>query len=118
MITIHRKIELFTEYVYKFQKLLGLLQYRIEIKSNNKEDIRGNFNGNIISGTAFISYNLAWLSEDILEEKIKQTAFHEICELSLLKIRCYLKEYYSENIVNELIHEQIRIMENVYLPLI
>lgn len=98
--------------------LLGLVGWDILYSFHDlKEDVFGNISYNIDSRKARIRLNSVWPIEEYCVDQIRQTAFHEVMELLLGRIKCLGEfKYTREDEINEEIHNLIRIMENVFLP--
>ncbi|MFA6091033.1 MAG: hypothetical protein WC774_04650 [Candidatus Gracilibacteria bacterium] len=122
-----KNIELFKKYVKFYIEYFGLIGYELDIESQIKPDVRAscywhelkdhNEGGGQI---ATISYSESWIGYET-KEGIKKTAFHEVMELFLAKLRDFSKNtkfIIPDFIVDDEVHRIIRIMENKILPLI
>jgi hypothetical protein len=110
-----RRIELFTNTIYKYLDYFGLKNFRIDIEKGSN-DCYGECNYHITSKTATIKYGISLIeNQNINDNQIKKTAFHEVMELLLskLSILSYNISYpRTENEVDEEVHNIIRTMEN------
>lgn len=102
----------FIQCVKKFQTLMGMLHYDISVDSMYMDE-RGSVKVDEMGKIATIYYSIDWLqSPNTTKEDISQTAFHEIMELMLNRMRIKLERYYSVRVVRGLMHEVIVRMEN------
>jgi hypothetical protein len=108
------KIKLFTDYVYEYQKILGLLDWEIYVFETKRENTMFRAEWDFRGRKATIFYHLGWVTK-LSDKDIKRGVIHELLEISLSRIRDHLQPYYSERTVNELIHQQIIIILNLYL---
>lgn len=106
------RVEYFTKWVNIFQARLGLINYDITIIGEYMDE-RGATKVDEEGRLATISYSIDWISSPSTTNKdISRTAFHEIIELCLNKIRVMLEQYYSFEMVKEIIHDMIVRLEN------
>lgn len=102
----------FIQYVKKFQTLMGMLHYDISIDGMYMDE-RGSVKVDEMGKIATIYYSIDWLgSSSTTKEDISRTAFHEMMELMLNRMRIKLERYYSIRVVRGLMHEVIVRMEN------
>ena len=114
-----KRVDYYTDRVYYYQKILGLLGWEFTVQGIDDEDNRGSYYIHEWGRLASINYNIAWLKSELTAiQEIDKTAFHEVYELSLFQIREYLLKFYSLEFVDTMIHENVRRMENVLWPLI
>jgi len=112
------KIEVFKKCVYAYQSVLNLKNYEIHVFPQDKESARASFKvdekGKLIS----VFYSTWWIEQEEDYRQIQRRAFHELCECTLYKIKTELRRTLNEDYVNELIHSNVRLIENLYFDLI
>jgi len=112
-----KQVQLFKDAVYFFQKELNLLNWEVSIFEQNKQETRGSCYFTQCFKQASIFYTKDWLiDENTNKDEILIVAFHECCELLFSEIRECLSAYYNKEIVDGLIHSQIRLLENILFP--
>ena len=111
------KIEVFKKCVYLYQGVLNLKNYEIHVFPQEKESARASFKvdekGKLIS----VFYSTWWIDKVEDYREIERVAFHEVYESTLNKIKIELRGV-NEEYVNELIHSNVRLIENLYFDLI
>lgn len=120
-----QKIKFFEKEVLRFINIFGLNDWEIYIEEEDDDaDIKGLLICDDMSSNriATIRYSIYWINgQDLTDEEITKTAFHEVMELLLTKLRGYSNNkeiLISEREVDEEIHRIIRTMENTILKLI
>ena len=96
----------------KWIEYFGLIDWEVIIEhSSEVEDTRGSCHWHETGRTATIVLERTWKH---LPEKneIKKVAFHEVCELMLARARNMSAIYCSQSIIDEVMHEVIRRLEN------
>lgn len=96
-------------------EILGLKGWKIFYEHNDSTiDAYAHFSYNQTSKQATITLTKTWKEEKPSKEFIQQTAFHEICEIFLAKIRTLAEDRSAtENNIIEEIHTIVRTLENV-----
>jgi hypothetical protein len=131
--TRKQKFDFFKKEVFRFIDFFGLNFWEIEIDEfddRSDEHSAGcdiDFNNPEGDGKqALIYITKSFLNNDLAKDEITRAAFHEVCELLLIKMRDYfmiekinkktrkieLREF------DDAVHVVIRILENKVLPLI
>lgn len=108
----------FENSVKKYQKMFNLLNYRISIFEQIKPGVRASCYHDNEGRVASICYSLEWLHENPSLNDIEETAFHEVIELLLSKLRDYsidLNIQRTTEDVNQEVHNIIRILENILI---
>ena len=119
MKTTHKHFEIFKEECEKWIKMFGLTNWCVRYYHKKDSD------GSTFSQTKYaysgkavdVCLNINW-PNDIPQSKVafelKQSAFHEVCEILLYPIR-YLAEcrYLTDSEIDPEIHNIIRTLENV-----
>jgi len=112
------KIEVFKKCVYAYQSVMNLKNYEIHVFPQEKELVRASFKvyekGKLIS----VFYSTWWIDNVEDYREIERVAFHEVYESTLYKIKTELRRTFNEDYVNELIHSNVRLIENLYFDLI
>lgn len=118
MNNVDKKIKFFTERVLIYQKYFGLLSYEIDILPQIKNGTNAStlFNDGDLgkaSRRVTIAYSLGFINDEKTTlDEIDKSAFHEICELFLGKIRFFAEYGISPVLVDNEIHSIIRTLEN------
>lgn len=124
-----KRIKRFRKSVKKYIDFFGLYEYRLHLMPQAKASARASCYWHNIeeapdgSGmTITICYSESWINNPNLDNKdIDQTAFHEVLELLLHKLRDYAQQhrvFISDREIDDEIHRIIRRFENKILPLI
>jgi hypothetical protein len=115
---IDKRIDFFKERITFYQQYFGLLSYNIAILPQTKENTCattyfGDSESDKANRRITIAYTLSFITnpKTTLEE-IDKTAFHEICEVFLGKLRDMASIGISELHVDNEIHLIIRTLEN------
>jgi len=112
MKTTKQHFELFKRECKKWIKLFGLIDYRIEYF--NSEEANGS-RGETRDYDDLMAVDIIFpkeLNDETNIEKIKMAAFHEICEIMLMRLRKMADNYYNFYRVNQEVHIIIRRLEN------
>lgn len=116
---IDRRIGLFKERVLFYQKELNLLNWEISVFEQIKQGVRASCYWTIFSHQASICYSKDWIrQEELDDQRIDRTTFHECCELLYCKIQDGLKDLFCDSYVDELIHSHIRLWESILYPIL
>jgi len=110
--TTKKQFEQFIKGCDHWLNFFGLKQWKVYYRfaDMNKDDI-ANVAWKISGRVATMSLNKD-VPDFITTNDIKMSAFHEVCELLFANISTCLGDYISEIIVNDMVHEVIRILEN------
>ena len=109
--TTNKDLKVYEKEVFFWQEYFGLLDWEIVIDHKPIEDARGRMEAAITGKIATIFLSDTWHTKPTLIQ-IKQTAFHEICELLLCNLGYYAGEVASKGVVEEQTHYIIRTLEN------
>ena len=111
MKTSIKQFELFKEECRKWIKFFGLIEYRIEFFHGGIRQARAQTEDYDHMMACDITFAKE-LDDTTDNEKIKMAAFHEVCEIMLMRLRSLADEYYSFGIVNREVHSIVRRLEN------
>ena len=113
MKTTEKDFELFKKECQKWVDYFGLHGWDIFYKHKQKEDCFGCIDYDTAKRNAVIYLSIEWEDEYYSPEKIRETAFHEICELLFARIKIInLNRFVGDDEMDEEIHNIIRILEN------
>lgn len=114
--TTEDHFKLFKEEVRKWVRVFGL-QYDYEVyvyHENREKHCEGSMSANFEHRYSDIYLNSTWEVQPT-EYKIKRTAFHEVCELVLYKLRDLgLARPSTEEQIIEEVHKIIRVLETAF----
>jgi hypothetical protein len=115
MKTTTKQFNIFKSEARKWIDVFGLKGWRIDffhlkLENNDRGQARVNISGRCVS----IMFGKEWDGE-CKDFDIKQTAFHEVCELLLWKLAdmAHTKVFTNRDSITEETHSVIRILENV-----
>jgi len=116
-------IKFFEDEVYRFIDMFGLNDWEVYVDETEDNDIKGElvFDELDSNRTVMIFYSSSWLKDEKNKDEISKTAFHEVMELLLVKLRGYSnnKEFLiSYREIDEEVHRIIRTLENVVFKLL
>jgi len=117
-------IEFFKNEVNSFIDFFGLNDWEIYIEDDDDDSILGvlECDGMDSNRLATIRYSNDWISsKETTKYDISKTAFHEVMELLLIKLRSYSNNtelLVSEREIDEEVHRIIRTFENTILKII
>lgn len=109
------QFKMFQEECLKWQKFFGLMEWKLYFDHCKLDDLCGQVRFNVVDGVATISMNTEagelGLDNDFM---VRQTAFHEICELLLARLEQMAGQRYDLNEleIREESHRIIRRLEN------
>jgi len=118
--TLNKKINFFKNETRRFMDFFGLhnwdITFAIEEDSDNEascwsssiEDLNSN-------RTITIAYEVEWLKQENNLKVISKTAFHEVMEIMLMKLRLFAENktlLVTEREIDDEVHNIIRIFEN------
>ena len=110
--TTKKDFELFKKECQKWIKFFGLSEYRIEYfnlkEANGTRAQTEDYNDLMAADIIFPKE----LHDQTDIKKIRKAAFHEVCEILLMKLRIMANEQYNWDLVNKEIHTVIRKLEN------
>lgn len=112
--TTKKQFELFQKEAKKWIDFFGLTEYRIEFFHEDIGIARGRTEDYDHMMACDIKFPTE-LHESTNDDKIKVAAFHEVCEVMLIRLRSLADDYYSFDIVNREVHSIIRRLENSIL---
>lgn len=118
---IQERIAFFKERCLVYAKLMNIKceYFVLEMDQKENNEARARWIPNHAGAMVSIYYALDWISDetvDLLE--IDKVAFHEVYESTLTEIRNYMLEFYSRDLVDKLTHENVRMIENLFLDYI
>ena len=119
MKTTAKHFALFKAECRKWLDRFGLKGWRVEFFHDDHADIsnaRAWYQVNsIVDRCASIGLTSEWQPDSITNEKIKVSAFHEACELFLVRLRVLAgARFIDESEIDEECHAIIRTLENVF----
>ena len=112
MKTNKKYFEIFKKECQYWIDFFGLTDYRIEFFMS--EEING-ARGQTEDYKDLMALDITFpteLHDETGIEKIKKTAFHEVCEGMLMRVREMANQHYNWELVNKEIHTTIRRLEN------
>ena len=116
MKTTKKHFDLFEQECRKWIKFFGLLNWKLYFyhESINAEALAST-GFNLSGRVASIRLNTDWPKEDLHERGLRETAFHESCEVLLARVTYYMGARFvsDEGEIQEAAHEIIRTLENV-----
>lgn len=118
--TTDRHFKVFESECLKWIEYFGLKGWKVYFFHKKiDEDSRAQIRVNIKQRVASILLNKQWDETPILELHIKQSAFHEVCELMFWRLASMAHGEITSNYasINEETHNLIRIMENTVLKM-
>ena len=109
-----KDLEIFKKECLKWIDIFGLRGWRIKYTLTEKEGIYGSCSTNLTGKTATITLAKFMDKNDYSIDRIKKTAYHEVCELLLARINA-LADYRhtTRDELTEEIHNIIRTMEYI-----
>lgn len=113
--TTKEHFKLFQSECEKWVDFFGLYGWSIHYEHNYTNDNYGECYFSVIGRVAKITLNTEFPDEGkAVINSVKETAFHEICELLLARLNVLALGKFASNadIVNEAIHDVIRTLEN------
>jgi len=110
MKTTQKDFELFVSECKKWIIFWGISEYRIEFYHEKIDGSRAQTKDYGHTMACDIIFSKELCSTEI--DKIKKAAFHEVCEVMLMKIRDMADTDHSFSVVNQEIHSIIRRLEN------
>lgn len=98
------------EYWFRY---FGLLDFdlKVRISSTNMDNL-AEATCDHLAKYATITISKYWPSHQLNEYEVKVTAFHEVCEVLLGRLRALANGKFSEEEVNETIHAVINRLQN------
>jgi hypothetical protein len=126
--TRETNINLFKKYVNKYINFFGMFDWEINFAICHEKNAdascayyRLDEAGEGCGQTVTFRYSLDWIDSNVEEDEIERTAFHEVLELLLSKLRdfsSYKDVHISDREVDNEIHRVIRIFENKVFNLV
>ena len=106
-----KQYQLFIDKVHVFIEAFGLKSWDITFKFGGTDP--GDMSDVVFHlGSRICTFSLSTTSRTKLSDKrISKLAFHEVCELFLADFRIHMNQ--SAEIVDQVIHEKIRVLENI-----
>lgn len=114
--TSPRHFEIFKKECLKWIEIFGLKDWECHFSHDtwddcNRANLRANITGRIVS----INLNPNWENMEINNHEVRKTAYHEICELLLVRLGWLARERtVAEAEVEEEAHAIIRRLENAF----
>jgi len=106
-----KQYELFVNKVHGFIEVFGLKSWDITFKFGGTDP--GDMSDVIFHlGSRICTFSLSTTTRSKLTDKIiSKLAFHEVCELFFAEFRIHMNQ--ANEIVDQIIHEKIRTLENI-----
>jgi hypothetical protein len=118
MKTTKKQFEYFEKRVIYYARKLGITDYRFDVLLRDlPKDTLATANADLRGGVAQIKLN-SESEYKYSNEELDQGAFHEVCEVLLGEVYCYLRVTYDNNLVEEMHHRIIRKLEKTVYPLL
>jgi hypothetical protein len=109
-----QRIKYFKKCVKKFQRVLGLLNWDIHVIKQDKEETRASAYWHSENRCATICWSKTWIDQQRLKKtEIRKVAFHEALEVLCCDNTEALREHYSEKVVEKIMHNILRTIENI-----
>ena len=107
-------LNLLKEEADKWFKYFGLIDFDLKVKidSENYEDNLAVATCDFIAKSAVIKISKCWPDYYLNAFEVKLTAFHEVCEIMLGRLRALADGKFSDTEVNETIHSVINRLQN------
>jgi len=113
-----KQINYFNSRINYWKNKLGVTDYRIDKNVNNFDDnALAKTSVNIEMGVARITLTKS-LSYKCSDNELDLAAFHEICEVIIGEMNCYMRSMFKAELANEVGHRIIRRLENTVYPLL
>jgi len=118
-VTTNKDFQLFKAECKKWIEILGLKGWEIIYKhEDNKIKGRANFHIQLIDRISVITLSKTWGDNIVSKNSIRRSAFHEICEVFLSRIKIIAESrFINSDEIDEEIHAIIRTLENVIFNL-
>ncbi len=109
------QFKMFQEECLKWQEFFGLTEWKLYFDHCKLDDLCGQVHYNVVGCVATISMTTEWNKLGLCDDfSIRQTAFHEICEILLARLEQMVGQRYDLNEleIREESHRIIRRLEN------
>jgi hypothetical protein len=118
MKTSRKDFDLFVEQSWYWIRRMGLLQWEYAFQHSRTDlDSRAEVERNFTGKIATITLDPNWGEDTVSHQRICQTAFHEVCEVKYADIARLMTQFYSEELIEQMVHELIRNDEHaVFAP--
>jgi len=113
--TTKQNFEYFKQRFKYWQVKLGLINYIVYFDHVEKDNVFAWIHWDLRGMIATVGLNTNFSDEPPTKTMLDRCAFHEACELMLVKVTEKLQDTYSDDVVGTLIHEVIRRLEHVCL---
>lgn len=112
MKTTNKQFEIFVDECKLWIERFGLKEYRIEFFCDEYANGARGMTEDYDNLMAMDIYFPKKLDKSTNNNKIKKAAFHEICEVLLMRLRVMGNKYFNFELVDKEVHTVIRKMEN------
>ena len=112
--TTAKQFELFKEECEKWIKFFGLKGWRVDYRHGKTTDgARADVGANVVARVATIRLAKKWRTGKPTNDKVKKSAFHEVCELLLFRLKYLaMDRCTNDDEIAEESHCIIRMLEN------
>ena len=112
--TSKTQFKLFQDECWKWINIFGLKGYEYTFEHDDSDtSARAHFGVNVVGRVAVITLTKTWGLERPTDLEVKKSAFHEICEVLLVRLNDIASQRgFCEEDLEEEIHNVIRILEN------
>lgn len=113
-VTTKEDFEKFKEFIIYWIDFFGLRNWEVEFGHAEDDTAMAYTKFNVPNRNITIVLATDWGERKVTNEELNKTAFHEVCEVLLLKVR-YIADarYIHDEDIGSEIHDVIRILENV-----
>lgn len=114
-VTTEEHFKAFQEEALRWIEFFGLKGWQVDFRHADLEKNRADISYGLGSRIAAITLSTNWSHDPVTEEKVRRSAFHEVCELLLGRLSIFAKERFNveEFQIDEEVHALIRTFENV-----
>jgi hypothetical protein len=112
--TTKEDFEKFKKFTMYWVDFFGLRNWEVEFDHKEDDTSMAYTTFNVLNRNVMIVLAMDWGERKVTDEELDKTAFHEVCEVLLLKIR-YIADarYIMDEDIGSEIHDVIRVLENV-----
>ena len=111
--TTRADFELFKRECGKWVRYFGLTEWQIDYEHDGAVGERAACATWLTSKSATLSLNKDWETDEVTDERVQLSAFHEVCELLITPLDSNAKcRYIAESEITEARHGIIRRLEN------
>ena len=116
--TTAKHFGIFRSECLKWIGIFGLTDWHIEVKHKaHRVDALASIWSDTVNRLAYLYLEPDWGTDDITEERLRLSAFHEVCEVLVTPLNiCARSRFINESEIDEATHIIVRTLENVLYP--